>query len=210
VKYQASGTRDISDFIKGHATIIRSCLGYLEIGALDHYVSTKHHRNVDVGRRKFDVDHGHSVYIADDVGSFESASSDNDSSMDSGEVGVLMRELGTALSQMCLNSGSDLKISTYSENGPVAKGASESKLGPDSDNAPERKTTWKTTCHSENDSNLEHCLDFYAEMKDGLFSAPRLSEKSSFPMNNKDGAWETFASSSLQSFLVCSHSSPNF
>jgi hypothetical protein len=64
---------------------------------------------VDVGRRKFDEDHGYSVYIADDVGSFESASSDNDSCMDPGEVGILVRKLGTALSQMCLNGGSDLK-----------------------------------------------------------------------------------------------------
>jgi hypothetical protein len=40
-------------------------------------------------------------------------------------------------------------------------------------------------------------------MKDGLFSAPRLPEKSSFPMNNKDGAWEIIASSSEHDTLPC-------
>ena len=44
----------VSDFIKGHATIVRSCLDYLKIGGLDHYVLAKHHRNVDADRRKQD------------------------------------------------------------------------------------------------------------------------------------------------------------
>lgn len=66
---------------------------------------------MDVNQRKFDVDYGHSFYIADDIRSFALASSDNVSCMDAGEIGAHLGELETAASQISHSKGdSDLKI----------------------------------------------------------------------------------------------------
>lgn len=110
---------------------------------------------------KSHVDYGHSFYMADDVRSFSSASSDNDSCMDSGEIGALLRELRAAICQIPRSKGvSDLGNDAHSKDDRVAIGTSGSKLGPDSDIESNRKMT----CDSGNGSNLKYCLDFYVKI----------------------------------------------
>lgn len=131
----AVSTGGVSDFIKRHSTIIRSCLDYSKIRELDQYVEAKHHHNVDVDRRKFDVGDSHSFYILDEVRSFALAGSDNDSYRDPGQIDACLGERGAAVSQILrLEGGWDLENGAHSKDGPVAKGASGSDRGPDLDN----------------------------------------------------------------------------